>query len=1596
MDAPQQLTTGSYVTASGTFVTDTEFGIVSSSFGQIINIIENGVGTFTPTTAAYNPLNGNFIVTIPNHTLDVGEEIYIRPESFVFTCDMDGNKTEHKLPSVGQPAYTNKLEIISKTDDTITVNVGASGPNVEWTPSNATYNPATGDFVITTGTHTLSVGEGIVLDTGSFAFTCDMDNDQSTKSYPRLGIDPYAGRSMKLTSVTDTTMTVNVGVSGPNKYFTPVSASYNALSGDMTLTVSESFGLGVGRSVVLENESFAFTCDQDSDATTHSYPRLGSDPYAEQSIVITSVGKTQHTPTDAPYNSLTGDVIITIANHNFTNGDYIKISDNGLSYTCILDGNKVKKSYPRPNYDYPSGRWLPISDVTTNTFKINIGASSYVGEHTFVSAEQNSIERQTGTFTINVGNAGSASGSLHTFVSASANAVKHEPQSVHTFVSASKAAVKHLPQSVHKFVRTDKNSISVLPAIVNNTESNIKVTNTNQFTSSIVGSITEVNKVKSSIGIIEDILQNGTSVKPTVVKNNSDKNNLIKVTDAVQITSESFGDRLQQRLISSSIAIVTTIVENGTGSLPTVVEYGTPSDSPKTLAAYNLLKDNIEFIQSESIAYLSSSWSTASYNETSCSRDIGAIISGAAEDMLYNANSSSIFNGKFYYDFPSKAQGAQLQQTLDGINYAGRLAESIVRGYTFQTASALVSGSYELIRNNREFIENETIEFLSSSWDGFTYNEITCKRDITHIIDAVSTDLLYGGNERSVNAGDYYYRYPSAAIIGGVPNENKQKDPTVTAVDFVQGFVSEIVSGAIFQTASNEVDYVYDTIRENREFLQAETVAFVNAKYPNFEYNELSCSRDTGFIIDAVATDLRYGGNQRALTAGEFYYRFPSEATDNQLDETTDALIYTKDLIQKLVNKETLFIPTGSLNTDNGIKVTSFSPATGGDITDITILNTISSSFAIVSDAISNGTGSTPTSSNYGAVSTDSDILTTYGLITESVTFIQNEVVEYISSSWVGFDYDDVKCRRDVGFIVNGVAEDLRYGIVSASSVNARFYYQFPSEANGTGSQAQQTIDGINYAAQLTEQIVKGVTFDFPSTQISASVELIRNNREFIQSESISYLSSSWEGFDYVESTCMRDVGHILDAVSTDLLYGGNQRSKIAGEYYYKYPSSATSTQLEPTTTGIKYAGDVASKLVQNEIFVTASAERLAGNKVLLDNKEFIQNEVISYISSSWSTFDYNEDKCKRDTGYILNGVATDFLYGGNERGRVNGEYYYLYPSDATVNFQSNPNGQLNQTIDGINYSARLAEKVLENITFVTASAEVSASAELLRNNRSFVQNETIEFISSSWSNVKYNEDKCRRDTGYIIDAAVTDLVYGGNERSINAGLYYWRYPSRATNAGTPSEQNQLDPTVDGIRFANGTSQNVVQNLPYTTPSAEITNGVQLLRDNTTFIQKETIAYLSSSWSEFEYNEVSCSRDLGYIIDAVATDLTYGGNERAVQAGTFYYYIPSIATTEQKPQTTDGIDFSKGLAEKIIKQQQLVFPAFLNNNGATALRNAKKVLQGKAISYTNAAFPNFIYNEEKCYRDTGFILDAIATDIIYGGNERSIRAAESY
>ena len=342
----------------------------------------------TPTTATYDPANGDFtITTSSSHGLSTNEALRLAPESFVFTCAMDNNRSEHYLPAVNQPAYGNTLAITGVTSNTITVDVGASAADQQFTPTDASYDPATGLLDLTIGTHNLGIGEGVILDNGAVSFKCAMDNFDSIKSYPRSSGDPYAGRSMPIVSSTDTTITVNVGQSPANKYFQPTAANYNHLNGDLRLSIGQ-HGLRAGGNIVLENNSLTFTCDMDGNATEHYLPQSGQTAYGNSLAVTGTTSDTftvnvgasdpdqQWTPTDATYNPATGELELTVgAGHNMSPGFGIIIDDNSLSFKCTMDGNDSTKTYPRPNHDRYSGRSVNITAVSTNTITVNVGQS---------------------------------------------------------------------------------------------------------------------------------------------------------------------------------------------------------------------------------------------------------------------------------------------------------------------------------------------------------------------------------------------------------------------------------------------------------------------------------------------------------------------------------------------------------------------------------------------------------------------------------------------------------------------------------------------------------------------------------------------------------------------------------------------------------------------------------------------------------------------------------------------------------------------------------------------------------------------------------------------------------------------------------------------------------------------------------------------------------------------------------------------------------------------------------------------------------------------------------------------------------------------
>ena len=723
----------------------------------------------TPSNVTYDPSTGLAVFTVNSHGLSVGDGVKIADDSLVFTCGMDNYATEHTSPQSYHYASGKSLPILSTTANTFTLNVGASGPDQYFTPSAATYDPSTGNLTLTIGAHTLSPGEGIVIDQESLGFTCTMDNNQDVKYYPRLGHDKYAARSIPILSVDSNSITLNVGASPTNKYFTPSAATYNAATGDLTVTVGQ-HGLAVGKTVVLENDSFTFTCDQDGNATTHTYPRTGQDPYADnKSITITSVGSTEHTVTDATYDPATGVVYLTVPNHGFTQGDYVLMKDGSLDFTCVLDGNTVTKSYPKANYDYSSGRWLQISDVLPNSFRINVGASTYTGAHTFVGADTNGLLRQDGTFTINVGDAGTAAGSNHTFVSASPNAIKFEPQSTHTFVSSKTNCVKHLPQSPHQFVRASADALSI-----GGSEFKIYLGPSNFSHTYVSGGTVTFGGSTYSIGnFIYDHAITGEATITTTTPIPTLANDSIVQLDGIVVQCLINGVITQKTYPSFNIPVSDTKCRRDVGHFINAIirdlEYGSNYNTINAARKY-LQAGQIDYVDYEITQTVRAfEYARELMNYAMCKWRTGTGAPGEAEYVAQYTSLPKYIDPSIIDDTATPA----CDNVRSAINTLAYLFVDVV---TNDASGTYLDAAY-LISRNKDYIADEAYNITKQAYPTLGLNDIDerkCRRDVGHVLNGVVRDLVLGGNTGAVTAGEYYF---TGTELTGIPES--ERGPTI-------------------------------------------------------------------------------------------------------------------------------------------------------------------------------------------------------------------------------------------------------------------------------------------------------------------------------------------------------------------------------------------------------------------------------------------------------------------------------------------------------------------------------------------------------------------------------------------------------------------------------------------------------------------------------------------------------------------------------------------------------------------------------------------------------------------------------------------------
>ena len=250
-------------------------------------------------------------------------------------------------------------------------------------------------------------------------------------------------------------------------------------------------------------------------------------------------------------------------------------------------------------------------------------------------------------------------------------------------------------------------------------------------------------------------------------------------------------------------------------------------------------------------------------------------------------------------------------------------------------------------------------------------------------------------------------------------------------------------------------------------------------------------------------------------------------------------------------------------------------------------------------------------------------------------------------------------------------------------------------------------------------------------------------------------------------------------------------------------------------------------------------------------NKAFLIAEVDAYIrqqiaanasnnSSPFYNYVYDttkSTKCQRDTGYVLDGIIYDLTYGGNSLSYqiasnlfVNGVIQLQIPAleinvhtwlrgkIATNILFNTPYPALNSSISqvilsnnaettGMTQTTTLFNITINAITsglstLPTVISPNSQNATLMSNtvglieeNKKFIIEEVIAYINYNTVNniapfstsYSYDQNKCRRDMSYVLEAYISDLKHSGNRQTVFIGSkYYINGVTQITGSGTP------------------------------------------------------------------------------------------------------------------------------------------------------------------------------------------------------------------
>ena len=302
----------------------------------------------------------------------------------------------------------------------------------KFTPGNATtYNPTTGLLVLDIGAHNLVVGQTIKINDNAMSFTCTQGS--GTHAYPR-STDYASGRSLPITAVTATTVTVQVIQSPPSTNTTVhtfvqdsgvldsvIGNNYSGITTNLFPDPQQSYTVDQVIGNVGTSKTFS-TFVGSSKGNKHNYePARHSFVRArpEAVEVISSSGETgvdQFTATTGTsYDPQTGVLSVTTTTaHGMSNGNRVKFAVNSFTFECDNDNRATQHQYPRAS-DPAYGKWLEVSNVQTNSFDVQVldlVPSTNTSTHYWMTSTANGIAKQGTMFNVSAADYNPSTGEI--------------------------------------------------------------------------------------------------------------------------------------------------------------------------------------------------------------------------------------------------------------------------------------------------------------------------------------------------------------------------------------------------------------------------------------------------------------------------------------------------------------------------------------------------------------------------------------------------------------------------------------------------------------------------------------------------------------------------------------------------------------------------------------------------------------------------------------------------------------------------------------------------------------------------------------------------------------------------------------------------------------------------------------------------------------------------------------------------------------------------------------------------------------------------------------------------------------------------------